>query len=466
MSGRRGARPRSWADPRLLAAAALALALVVPVTALPVGGAGAGTEALPSKFVFGHSVDGRALTAVRLGDPSAARVGLVVGVIHGDERAGLRVTRELRRNHRDVQGAQIWVVNAVNPDGLKRGTRVNAHGVDLNRNFSYRWQDDVPRSSGYYPGPHPFSEPESRAVRRLVDLIRPDVSIWYHQPWGAVLACHGRPRIARRYAKLAGMRTSCRGLGLPGTAIGWEKHRFPGSRAFVVEFGRGKLSGRAARRNARAVVAVTRELQARRAAGARAASAGAPRPNIRKWLIPFPKHRKREMAAYSKRHYGQYQWRLRHPRTIVEHYSVTDTAREVWNTFAPDVPDVEFHELPGVCAHFVVSPKGRIYKLVPVSIRCRHTVGLNYVAIGIEHVGRSDAQILHDKPELRHSLKLTRYLRCRFGIKVKYVIGHNESLSSPFYKELDPRFRGQTHADWNHHDMRIYRRKLRKLGGC
>jgi N-acetylmuramoyl-L-alanine amidase len=204
-----------------------------------------------------------------------------------------------------------------------------------------------------------------------------------------------------------------------------------------------------------------------RAAPAAAAAAGAPpRPNIRKWRIPYPKHRKKEMAAYSKRHYGKREWRLLHPKVIVEHISVTASTRAVWNTFASDNPDPEFHELPNVCSHFVVSPKGRIYKLVPVSIRCRHTVGLNHVAIGIEHVGFSDRDVLSNRRQFRHSVKLTRWLRCRFKIKIKNVIGHNESLSSPFYRELDPRFRGQTHGDWTHKHMRTYRRKLRKRGPC
>ena len=172
------------------------------------------------------------------------------------------------------------------------------------------------------------------------------------------------------------------------------------------------------------------------------------------------------MAGYSNRHYGKREWRLKHPKQIVEHISVTSTARQVYNTFAPNRPDVEYGELPGVCAHFVVSPKGNIFKLVPVAIRCRHTVGLNHVSIGIEHVGYSDGDLLGNKRLFKRSLRLTRYLRCRFDIKVKNVIGHNESLSSPFYKELDPDFRGRTHGDMRKSSMASYRRKLFKLGGC
>ena len=190
------------------------------------------------------------------------------------------------------------------------------------------------------------------------------------------------------------------------------------------------------------------------------------KPPIHKMLIPYPKKRKREMAAYSKRHYGQYKWRLNNPKLIVEHYAAAGSISTIFNTFRTDQPDVEFHELPNVCSHFAVSASGAVYKFVPPSIRCRHTVGLNHVAIGIEHVGFSDEDILNRPAQLNGSLQFTQWLRCRFGIPVNQVIGHNESLSSPFYKELDPRFQGQTHGDWNHADMQTYRADLTKLGDC
>ena len=197
-----------------------------------------------------------------------------------------------------------------------------------------------------------------------------------------------------------------------------------------------------------------------------ATPSAATKPPIHKKLIPYPKHRKREMAAYSKHHYGQYKWRLNNPNLIVEHYAAASSISAIYNTFKSDRPDVEFHELPNVCSHFAVAANGAIYKFVPINIRCRHVVGLNYTAVGIEHVGFSDQDILNRPAQLNASLQLTQWLRCRLGLPVNQVIGHNESLSSPFYKELDPRFRGQTHGDWNHADMQTYRSDLAKLGSC
>jgi hypothetical protein len=82
------------------------------------------------------------------------------------------------------------------------------------------------------------------------------------------------------------------------------------------------------------------------------------------------------------------------------------------------------------------------------------------------HVGYSDRQILNDPRELDASLHLVRWLRCRFHITIANVIGRNESLSSPYHHERVASLRTQTHGDWIHADMQIYRHRLRELGAC
>ena len=114
------------------------------------------------------------------------------------------------------------------------------------------------------------------------------------------------------------------------------------------------------------------------------------------------------------------------------------------------------------CAHFVIDTDGTIYQLVRLGIRCRHAVGLNDRAIGIEHVGTSDAQVLHDRAQMRASLRLTLWLMARYGIQLRNVIGHAEALMSPYHHELVPSWRCLVHADWLHADMQTYRRKLRR----
>jgi N-acetylmuramoyl-L-alanine amidase len=185
-----------------------------------------------------------------------------------------------------------------------------------------------------------------------------------------------------------------------------------------------------------------------------------PKPPIVPKPIPFGVQRKAETAAYAKRHYGTPTWRLTTPHVIVEHYTASNSFSSAFSTFASDTPDAELHELPGVCAHFVIDKDGTIYQLVALTIMCRHTVGLNYTSIGIEHVGTSDAQILDNPRQLAASLRLTAWLMSRYGIQLRNVIGHSESLTSPYHKELYAPWRCQTHGDWTRADMDVYRRRL------
>ena len=185
-----------------------------------------------------------------------------------------------------------------------------------------------------------------------------------------------------------------------------------------------------------------------------------PRPAIVSKPIPFGAQRKAETAAYARRHYGLDTWRLVRPQVIVEHYTASESFTSAYSTFASDTPDAELHELPGTCAHFVIDRDGTIYQLVPPTTICRHTVGLNSTAIGIEHVGTSDAEILGNPRQMAASLRLTAWLMSRYGIQLRNVIGHNESLTSPYHRERYRSWRCQTHGDWARADMEVYRRRL------
>jgi murein peptide amidase A len=199
--------------------------------------------------VIGHSVRGRAIKAEVIGPDSARRRVLVVGCIHGNECAGLAIVSRLARTTVPT-GVQLWLVGEMNPDGTAADTRQNADGVDLNRNFSFRWQ---PISDPIYSsGSHPFSEPESRAARRLILRVKPAVTIWYHQHEDLVDMSGGDRAVAREYAYLAGLRATCLPF-LPGTATSWSNHAFPGTTAFVVELPAGPVEPAALARHIRAL---------------------------------------------------------------------------------------------------------------------------------------------------------------------------------------------------------------------
>jgi len=192
-------------------------------------------------------------------------------------------------------------------------------------------------------------------------------------------------------------------------------------------------------------------------------AAAAPKPHVVQKPIPFGPERRAETARYAARHYGLHTWRLQGPHVIVEHYTASNTFASAWSTFAGDAPDPELGEKPGTCAHFVVDRDGTIYQLVPLTTICRHTVGLNWTAIGIEHVGTSDASVLGDPRQLAASLRLTLWLASRYGITLGDVIGHAESLTSRYHRERYAPWRCQTHGDWSHADMTLYRKKLLAL---
>jgi protein MpaA len=192
-------------------------------------------------LLVGRSVDGRRITARVVGPDTAKRRILVVGCIHGNECAGLRIVHALARR-RPALGVQLWLVGELNPDGTAAGTRQNAHGVDLNRNFPYQWQRV--RDPTYYSGPRPASEPETRAAIKLIRRIRPAVTVWYHQHQDLVDMAGGDRGVARRYAQLAHLRATCLAF-LPGTATGWENHEFLATTSFVVELPAGPVGAAA-----------------------------------------------------------------------------------------------------------------------------------------------------------------------------------------------------------------------------
>jgi protein MpaA len=204
-------------------------------------------------MVIGHSVEHRPIVATRVGDPAAAVRVLVVGDVHGNERAGERIVARLERSHPD--GVRMWLIRTANPDGVAAGTRQNARGVDLNRNFPYRWRAGA--RGTYYPGPRAASEPETRAVMRLVRRVRPQLAIFYHQHMRIVVRARGAdPALQRGYARRTGL--PLRSLpAYHGTAVSWENLVVPGGSAFVVELAAGPAD---ARRHARAVLALARRL--------------------------------------------------------------------------------------------------------------------------------------------------------------------------------------------------------------
>jgi protein MpaA len=201
---------------------------------------------------LGHSVRHRVIKAVEIGPSSGAPTLLVVGCIHGNEPAGIAVARDLLSDPMPKH-VTLWVLPELNPDGVAAGTRQNARGVDLNRNFPFRWRRIGHPGDTFYSGPRALSEPESRIARALILRVRPHVTIWFHQTDNLVDESGGSLAIERRYARLTHMHLA-RLPRYPGSAAGWQNHSLPATTAFVVELPPGRLTAQGVERFSDAIL--------------------------------------------------------------------------------------------------------------------------------------------------------------------------------------------------------------------
>ncbi|HYF72920.1 MAG TPA: M14 family zinc carboxypeptidase [Nocardioides sp.] len=216
-----------------LAAGLLTSGLVATPTASYAVRAPDDRPAVVETRVIGHSVKGRPIKAFRLGERGEPKV-LLISTMHGDEPHTRQILASLR-DGRPIRGLNLWVLPVYNPDGLARHTRKNAHGVDHNRNFPYRWAD---LDGSYESGPRPGSEPETRAAMRFLKQVRPQWIISFHQPLHGVDTDTKDQRFSRRVAdklNLPRKAFTCGGV-CHGTMTGWFNHRFRGT-ALTAEYG-------------------------------------------------------------------------------------------------------------------------------------------------------------------------------------------------------------------------------------
>jgi protein MpaA len=194
------------------------------------------TDAL-QRIELGRSVEGRPIVAVERGAPGGLVV-LVIGVIHGDEAAGVEVVRRLATAPLPP-GVDLWLVESINPDGQANGTRSNANQVDLNRNFPRRWAPLGLPGDWQYAGPAAASEPETQAIIGLIERIRPDLGLWYHQDLFRIAPGTGQAgEVRRRYAELTGLPlVPITGGTYTGTAAAWQREAISEGVSFIIELG-------------------------------------------------------------------------------------------------------------------------------------------------------------------------------------------------------------------------------------
>jgi protein MpaA len=137
------------------------------------------TELAIQRQTVGRSVQNRPIESIVLGQ--SYDVTLVLAAIHGNEPAGVRLAERLaehlQRHAELLQGRKVVILPVANPDGIARGTRFNANGVDLNRNFAAS-----NRQNNAQNGYSALSEPEARVIHQLIRQYTPDRIVSIHQP--------------------------------------------------------------------------------------------------------------------------------------------------------------------------------------------------------------------------------------------------------------------------------------------
>lgn len=159
------------------------------------------------ELVIGRTVLGRPIEAVGFEAPSYAQPrppALLFGAIHGDEPVTqLMLERLADELVERPPGRETWIVPCVNPDGVLAGTRDNANGVDLNRNFaSATWGTE--RRPGYDPGAAAEDQPETRALVELIERIGCERLIALHATYRMVNWDGRGEALAREMAERCG----------------------------------------------------------------------------------------------------------------------------------------------------------------------------------------------------------------------------------------------------------------------
>lgn len=144
-----------------------------------------------------HSVEGRPIFHYeRQGTQKRPQRILAKSLIHGDELPAGSVGRAWMSRLENIDPRNTWrVIPIANPDGLKRRTRFNSRGVDLNRNFPTDdwevqalryWKVNKKSDPRRYPGSGPASEPETKCLVKHFEDFKPDFIISIHTPLGVL----------------------------------------------------------------------------------------------------------------------------------------------------------------------------------------------------------------------------------------------------------------------------------------
>lgn len=151
-------------------------------------------------------------------------------------------------------------------------------------------------------------------------------------------------------------------------------------------------------------------------------------PTYVRWLLPFTQW-DAEYRAYFQRHYHDPRLTMK-PTLICMHYTVTDSAQAVWESFARGcwmsagkAPHVVWGH---ASSHVLIDQNGTVFQLMPFERRCTGAYGVNHKAISIEMVATDQADLLSRPRQVWASFQVVRNLMKRYRIPLRGIIAHSE----------------------------------------
>lgn len=160
-----------------------------------------------------------------IGKNSGSGQILIIGVVHGDEPQGEFLINNYLNTNSEISDKFLFIPS-LNPDGQKSGTRTNANGVDINRNFpTENWE--LGEKNRYFGGESPASEIETQFVKNVVEKYQPQMIITLHTPFKIVNFDGEAREISEKIGKIFGYPVE-ESIGYPtpgsfGTWAGVEK---------------------------------------------------------------------------------------------------------------------------------------------------------------------------------------------------------------------------------------------------
>lgn len=149
------------------------------------------------------TVQNREAELIEIPSNGDGKTVLIIGVFHGDEPQGEFLIRKFLETRKNLCKNRTLIIPCLNPDGKALGTRQNANGIDLNRNFPTKNRKII-EDKQYFGGETAASEVETRFITDILEEYKPDFILSLHAPYRVVNYDGNAEKYAKRISEITG----------------------------------------------------------------------------------------------------------------------------------------------------------------------------------------------------------------------------------------------------------------------